>query len=70
MRFLRKIRGSKRLAFGFCPACNSDAPAEQDCEVCRVGLMFEGDGRYSRTFPPSAMTKAEWWARFVARDYR
>ncbi len=42
------IRGGFRLLFGFCPACNSDAPQMYDCTVCRWNWE----------------PKREWWKRF------
>lgn len=34
MRYLAYISGLLRIAFGFCPVCNSDAPAIDTCEFC------------------------------------
>ena len=56
LRWLRKARGRYRMWWGWCPACNSDAPALDHCRVC---------GGYL-----SGWDKSEWWARFEARDYR
>ena len=56
MRWLRKMRGRYRMWWGWCPSCNSDAPALDHCRVC---------GGYL-----SGWDKQEWWPRFAARDYR
>jgi len=49
------IRGRWRIWWGFCPACNSDAPQLYDCTVCHY---------YSGGYPPSRMRRAIWWVRF------
>lgn len=30
----RRLRGYYRLLWGWCPRCNSDAPAVDNCPVC------------------------------------
>jgi len=51
----RFLVGWKRIRHGYCPACNSSAPALYGCTVCRY---------YSNGYPPTRMRKAIWWARF------
>lgn len=41
--WLKRLRGRYRAWWGFCPACNSDAPAVDTCDVCRVGLKFQSE---------------------------
>ena len=41
--------------FGFCPACNSDAPEKYDCTVC----CNWNEGR-----PPKGLRQL-WWKRFI-----
>ena len=40
-----------RLFFGFCPKCNSDAPAIDSCNVCNG----------ERSYPPSKHKKQTWF---------
>jgi hypothetical protein len=42
------------MLFGFCPACNSQAPALYDCKVCHYD-----------THTPQ--WNKVWWPRFLAR---
>lgn len=68
--WIRKVVGAYRLWWGWCPACNSSAPAIYDCHVCRVGLKFRredtiSDDGYFVPWPPSPERKALWWRRFV-----
>ncbi len=39
---LLKLRGYVRILFGFCPVCNSDAPALDDCTFCK-GFRWYAD---------------------------
>lgn len=55
-----KIQGKWRLLFGFCPACNSDAPEMYDCTVCQWY-------RTSDHGMPSKTLKKIWWSRFLAK---
>ena len=52
-RLVRLAVGWERLIFGFCPECNSDAPAKYSCRICTPCA-----------YPPSAFTKHLWWTRF------
>lgn len=60
MRWLRRILGKWRLWLGFCPACNSDAPAVDTCPVCKAWEV----NNWRREFPPSAEWKALMWRNF------
>jgi len=57
-RICRLFIGRYRLLFGFCPKCNSDAPAIDSCKVC-WGYRWGGFG----PFPNKALRQA-WWANF------
>lgn len=59
MKWLRAIRGKYRLMWGWCPSCNSDAPAIDTCEVCH----YEHGWARDRTVETV-------WAKFVARGYK
>lgn len=59
-RFLL-MRGRWRLLWGFCPACNSDAPGVYDCQVCG-GWQTPGDGHVNQH-----IDKSLWWRRFYTR---
>ena len=52
-RLVRLAVGWERLLFGFCPECNSDAPAKYSCRICTPCA-----------YPPSEFTKHLWWTRF------
>lgn len=39
MRSLRWLIGAYRAMWGFCPSCNSDAPAIDTCPVCHEGML-------------------------------
>jgi hypothetical protein len=56
-----RIVGKSRLLYGFCPACNSDAPEVDRCEVC-LGYR-SADGVCE--FPPSDARKAVWLKRWM-----
>ena len=56
IRFLKSTRGLSRLALGFCPLCNSDAPEVYDCPVCSGYQSASGD-----KWPPPRATKKRWW---------
>lgn len=62
MNRLTLLQGRWRLYWGFCPACNSDAPAINTCPVCKARERVHPSGAY----PPSDAEKAEWWQRFIA----
>lgn len=49
-----ELRGRFRIFFGFCPACNSDAPKKQNCKVCND---FYG--------VPDKGLKKTWWNNFI-----
>jgi hypothetical protein len=59
---LKLIRGWWRFkVFGFCPACNSDAPGIYNCQVCG-GWRYPGDGRVRQR-----LARELWWGRFLVR---
>jgi methionyl-tRNA synthetase len=49
--------------WGFCPKCNSDAPAIDTCKVCKNYRSFEENQT------PKEILKAEWWLRYVRQEY-
>lgn len=51
MLYLRLAIAKYRLFFGFCPKCNSDAPAIDSCNVCNS----------ERSYPPSKHKKQTWF---------
>ncbi len=53
------LRAKYRLLFGFCPACNSDAPAKDSCKVCL------GYG-HPQPYPPPSKTKDAWYVSYKA----
>lgn len=55
------LRGRWRYLFGFCPACNSDAPGIYDCQVCG-GWRTPGDGHVRQR-----ISKRLWYGRFKSR---
>ncbi len=55
VKFLHYLRAEYRLLFGFCPQCNSDAPALYYCPVCNY---------YSQMYPPTKETKQGWRERW------
>lgn len=61
MPWLRKQVGAWRMWWGWCPACNSDAPEVDECEVCRMGWKFRNEPR---------ATMDVIWQRFLASGYR
>jgi hypothetical protein len=56
--FWLRLYGRWRLLFGFCPACNSDAPKLYECRVC--GWYRSAESGY-----PTKAKKKDWWHRFV-----
>lgn len=60
MRLLRRAFGAYKLWMGFCPACNSDAPAIDTCRVCEYRRELLDDSEIKQTV----------WQRFAARGYR
>ena len=63
MTTFQKIRGDWRLWWGFCPECNSDAPALDTCLVCDG----YSSGSPGYVYPPMPMRKAIWRRRFLQR---
>jgi len=57
-KLLKKLIGRWRLLFGFCPACNSDAPELYDCRVCNWYITSEMG-------MPTTETKKIWWEIFT-----
>lgn len=55
MKILLILRGRFRLFFGFCPACNSDAPKKYTCKICED---FYGCARKEG--------KTKWWNKFIS----
>lgn len=55
---LRYLIGRYRMIWGWCPRCNSDAPAVDTCPVCR----FDGHWR--------DRTSEAVWRRFAYRRYQ
>ena len=43
MRWCRKMLGRYRLAWRFCPSCNSDAPYVDTCKICEGCRSLAGD---------------------------
>ena len=52
---LSMLKPRFRVAMGFCPMCNSDAPELDDCPLCDSYHSARGD-----TFPPSLELKQKW----------
>lgn len=52
-----KMRGRWRFLWGFCPACNSDAPGQDSCPVCRAGFRYRHEG--------AGQNDGARWRRFV-----
>lgn len=59
--FFKRLLGSCRIAFGFCPECNSDAPEVDSCPVCEGYRSSE----LGHTHPPLPATCKKWWERFT-----
>lgn len=55
---LKMLRARWRVWWGFCPACNSDAPALYECPVCRY---------YSGHYPPTRFRRRRWLRRYESR---
>lgn len=51
------VRGRIRLLFGFCPDCNSDAPAMYDCNICDFKRNYNGRKK--------SEDRKYWWNRFI-----
>jgi hypothetical protein len=50
--------------WGFCPQCNSDAPAIDTCKVCKgYRSAFDENNK------PKSILKAEWWLRYTKEIY-
>lgn len=58
MAWLRRAIGNYRMWWGWCPSCNSDAPAIDTCPVC-----VSGDAQMD-------IEPEDVWERFAARSYR
>ncbi len=56
-RLLIEMRARIRIAFGFCPNCNSDAPEMHTCWVCH-GYTWNKDG------VPTPAVKRKWLHRW------
>ena len=54
MLYLKLAIAKYRLFFGFCPKCNSDAPAIDTCNVCNG----------ERSYPPTKQTKKNWYKTY------
>lgn len=62
---LHRIIARYRLWWGFCPRCNSDAPAVDTCDVCHFVMDPLPQRNRRQQYPPSIATKALWWWCFV-----
>lgn len=60
-RIVRIFIGWKRMRFGFCPACNDDAPAVDRCLVCNY-FRFMMDSNRPKT---TREFKRAVWLRFL-----
>lgn len=56
---LSMAKARYRAALGFCPICNSDAPALDDCPLCNSYHSARGD-----VFPPPKKLRAEWLEKY------
>jgi hypothetical protein len=54
--FLARIRGSRRIRYNQCPACNSDAPEVDDCPVCE---SYDARDKWD-VYPPEGWRKLDW----------
>jgi hypothetical protein len=61
MKFFKLARGRLRVALGFCPLCNSDAPKVYDCYLCGWYQQANGD-----KYPPTKETKDKWISEYKA----
>lgn len=52
------------FVWGFCPECNSDAPAIDNCKICKSYRSAFDENEI-----PKSILKAKWWLRYVTRDY-
>jgi hypothetical protein len=52
---LSMLKPRFRVALGYCPLCNSDAPELDDCPLCDGYHTARGD-----TFPPPKELKRKW----------
>lgn len=62
-----RLIGKWRLFHGYCPRCNSDAPAVDKCSVCKQ-VHIDGENltfKNIRHYPPNTATKALWWYSWV-----
>jgi hypothetical protein len=58
IKVIKLLLGYYRNFWGFCPACNSDAPEMYNCYCCL------GD----RVFPPDKQTKKERMNKFIKKE--
>ena len=58
-KWLLLFRGKERLFWGFCPCCNSDAPVEDNCQICLGGIR-----EFGIPWPPDKEMKKLWWKRY------
>lgn len=56
---LSMAKARYRTALGFCPMCNSDAPALDDCPLCDSYHPARGNA-----FPPPKKLRLEWLAEY------
>lgn len=59
IKFFKLARGRLRIAYGFCPLCNSDAPEVYDCPLCEGYQQASGD-----KYPPTKETKNKWVSEY------
>lgn len=59
MKALKLLRGWWRHIWGFCPACNCDAPECDTCPICE-----DYSGRVRPAFPFPKEERSKWWERF------
>ena len=68
-----RVKGRIRLFFGECPRCNSDAPAVDNCVVCKM-IHVDGQNTMEKNvrqqFPPTVATKALWWYQWVNPGFK
>lgn len=60
MKLLAKLVGNWRLWRGYCPACNSDAPAIDTCVIC--------EGCPCAPWPPNHLQLELWHRKWLRLD--
>lgn len=68
IRWWLSLRGAYRLAWGFCPRCNSDAPEIDRCAICD-GYRSHTPGH---THPPPGTVLSLWrgaYRHYLKRKY-